>query len=66
MGLILLEIWLGKRISEIYKGIAALSKDDFPSPQLLKSINSEPIRNIIQKLLLKDPQKRIKVAEAYK
>ncbi len=56
LGMVFLEMLSGKRIFVLIKGISIPSlRSDFPSENILNMIESEKLRNLISKMLQKDP-----------
>lgn len=62
LGIIYMELVIGKRIYELIKGEEVPSKrQNFPNKELLGQIKNEKTKNLIQKMLRKDPRDRINI-----
>jgi serine/threonine protein kinase len=61
LGIVFFEVLLGKRIVDMVKGkLPPAFRPEFPSEALLNEIEDENLRNLVKKMLEKDPQKRLK------
>ncbi len=61
LGIVFFELLSGKRITDLVKGIKPpAERPDFPSEELLKQIKDPTLRDLVKKMLEKDPKKRLK------
>ncbi len=61
LGIVFLEMLLGKRIIDLVKGkLPPAFRPDFPTEGLLNEIKDENLRNLVKKMLEKESQKRLK------
>ena len=61
LGIVFFEFLSGKRITELVKGIKPPAyRSDFPSKELMKQIKYKELTNLVRKMLVKDPKKRLK------
>ena len=61
LGIVFLELLSGKRITEMVKGIKPPGeRADFPSEELLNQIKDKSLRDLVSRMLEKDPKKRLK------
>jgi serine/threonine protein kinase len=64
LGIIFLEMLLGKRITDFVKGFLPPSvREDFPSEILFNQIIEEDLREMVRKMLLKQPTYRLNAKE---
>jgi hypothetical protein len=64
LGLIFWEMLSGKRIKQVIKGFLAPSvREGFPSKEILDEIKEEDLRELVRKMLVKDPEGRLKAKE---
>ena len=57
LGILSLELLLGKRIFKIVEGVPSL-KEGFPSESLFNEIKDKDLRLLVQMMLKKDPKER--------
>ena len=61
LGIVFLELLSGKRITDLVKGIKPpAERADFPFEELLMQIKDEILRDLVRRMLEKDPKKRLK------
>ena len=61
LGIVFLELLLGKRIIDLVKGkLPPAFRPDFPPEGLLNEIQDDNLRELLRKMLEKDSQKRLK------
>lgn len=64
LGIVFLELLWGRRITELVDGIKPPGeREDFPSEGLLRRIEDEDVRNLVRRMLERDPKKRLKSKE---
>jgi serine/threonine-protein kinase 24/25/MST4 len=61
LGIVFLELLSGKRITDLVKGIKPpAERADFPSEELLNQIKDPTLRDLVKRMLEKDPKNRLK------
>ena len=64
LGIIFWEMLSGKRINQVIKGLLAPSvREGFPSDAILDEIKEEDLRELVRKMLVKDPEGRLKAKD---
>ena len=64
LGIIFWEMLSGKRINQVIKGLLAPSvREGFPSKEILDEIKEEDLRELVRKMLVKDPEGRLKAKD---
>ena len=64
LGIIFWEMLSGKRINQVIKGLLAPSvREGFPSDAILNEIKEEDLRELVRKMLVKDPEGRLKAKD---
>ena len=64
LGIIFWEMLSGKRINQVIKGLLAPSvREGFPSDAILDEIKEGDLRKLVKKMLVKDPEGRLKAKD---
>ncbi len=64
LGIIFWEMLSGSRINQRLKGLKPpCERNDFPSKEMLNEIKEEDLRELVSKMLVKDPEGRLKAKD---
>ncbi len=67
LGIIFWEMLSGKRINQVIKGLLAPSvREGFPSDAILNEIKEEDLRELVRKMLVKEPANRLDAKDVLK